>query len=174
MKLFVKLSIFVLITVLSVFAKSFDAKVSHVTLLPEHSFGTVTPTEKIPGNMDCKGTCDDLLSGGYMKFDLSNYAQGTKITEAKLQIHVLSLKLQQGYDFIYTWICNIPMDPVTASPSELHGVIEKHDDLISSWLQLFGTGDSEYSLNDEGIVVINEALSKSKEGRWIAMSYTFE
>jgi hypothetical protein len=144
------------------------------TILPDHPFGTVTPTEKIPGNLDCKGDCDNLLSGGYMKFDLSKYAQGTQITEAKLRIHVLSLKVQQGYDFIYTWICNIPMDPITASPQELHGIIEKHDELISSWQQLYDTGQSEYSLKTEGITAINEALSKSEEARWIAMSYTFE
>lgn len=140
----------------------------------EHVFGTVTPAEKIPGNMDCKGTCDNLIQGGYMKFDLSMYKKGTQITQAKLSVYVLDFVPMQGCDYIYTWVCAIPMDPVTTSPQELHAAIEKHEQLISSYQILSDTGLSECTLKSEGVEAINRALSKDDNERWIAMSYTFE
>ncbi len=166
-----KLTLFCSLVVTFIFADNISTL---NTLPPNHVFGTVTPTDKIPGNLDCKGSCDDLLSGGYMKFDLSNYAQGTEITEAKLKIHVLSLKFMAGFDYIYTWICQIPIDPITASPLELHGVIEKQEVKISSSFWIKSTGDKEYSLSSWGVRKINQALSKGEGERWIAMAYTFE
>jgi len=174
MKHVLKVVIICITTIIFVNAKDIYIKTQRESFPPDHPFGTVTPTQKIPGNLDCKGDCDDLVQGGYMKFDLSKYAQGATITQAKLVIHTLSLLHQQGYDFIYTWICNIPRDPITASPQDLHAVIEKHEDLLSSYLILSDTGSSEFNLNSRGVNAINEALSKTGNERWIPMALTFE
>lgn len=133
-----------------------------------YPFGTVTRDNKIPGDMDCKGDCHKLVQGGYMKFDLSSYEPGAKFRSASLKVYVKDVKRNP-----WLWVCQITADPVKAPAKDLHAEIQSHKILISGAQKINPQGWATIRLNRRAVEAVNDALSR-KEGRWFAVSLTFE
>ncbi len=136
----------------------------------DHPFGTVTADDRMPGHMDCKGNCNYLQQGGYMRFDLSGYEEGTQISEATLSYFALHTA-----GTTWSWVTLIQNDPHTAPVETVFAEIEDHAILITTTIYnvVFGWGNR--NLNATGVAAINQALAQpNPEDRWIAMALTFE
>jgi len=133
-----------------------------------YPFGTVTPTQIIPGDLDCKGDCRNLKQGGYMKFDLSGYEAGKTIGSAQLKVYVKNLLKNP-----WLWVCQVTQDPAKAAPKDLHAEIQKHALLISGAQKVKPDGWATIRLSRRAVDAINKALA-DKHKRWFALALTFE
>ncbi|TET35914.1 MAG: hypothetical protein E3J72_09755 [Planctomycetota bacterium] len=133
-------------------------------------FGTVTKEERIPGDMDCKGSAKRLVQGGYMKFDLSSYPKGKVIRGATLKVYVETVSKNP-----WLWVCNISMDPTTAPVEDIFKAIQAHRVIISGPLKIRAGQWKSTNLNRKAVNEIQAALKSTKTSeRWYALSLTFE
>ena len=135
--------------------------------------GTITPTERIPGQQDAKGDCNKIKQGGYMKFDLSKYEADKQIKRATLRVFLASCSGNR-----WRWVSQIKTDPVAGKIAQVFREIQEHKPLISRIVVLkkehAGTW-LEIPLKKNGVDSINNALAKkTATDRWIAMSFGFE
>ena len=136
----------------------------------DHPFGTVSETERMPGHMDCMGTCEWITQGGYMKFDLSEYPEDAQITSAELSYFAMST-----IGTTWSWVTLLNNDPVTSPIETVFDEIEAHANLVTDTVYNVMVGWGHRTLNSAGIAAINAALAKTNaEDRWIALSLTFE
>ncbi|MHC4663854.1 MAG: hypothetical protein ACYS8W_19500 [Planctomycetota bacterium] len=133
-------------------------------------FGTVTKSERIPGDMDCKGNARRLDRGGYMKFNLSGYEQGKVIRSATLKVWVESVSKNP-----WLWVCSLSKDPTTTSVEEVFNEIQAHSNIISGAMKIRAGQWATIPLNRKASSAIQKALNEGKaKDRWFALSLTFE
>ncbi len=131
---------------------------------PGEAFGYVTETDRVPGDLDCKGSSSCLVQGGYMKFDIRDVTGS--ISSATLQITVISSVANP-----WLWYCGLSMDPETAPAGEVFNAIERHSRLYTG-AHKPGSGAQTRSLSSSAVADINAAIS-SGQG-WFAMALAFE
>lgn len=134
------------------------------------NFGIVTSTERVSGDLDCKGDCQRLVQGGYLKFDLSQNAPGTTVRSAALKVFVKSTDKNP-----WLWVCHLPLDPTEAPVGDVFNAIQRHATIISGVRKIRAGQWETLPLSARGVQLVNEALAKqSPQDRWIALALTFE
>jgi hypothetical protein len=146
-----------------------DADSDADVTITEGAFGTSTATELIPGDLDCKGSCDDLEQGGYLRFDLSELDPDQTFNSASLTLTVKST------DSPWCWITALDADPLGADPEIVFYEIENHAALVTGAFAYPSAGTYEIDLNSQAVSRINYAVQEEDPvDRWVAFAQAFE
>lgn len=131
--------------------------------------GTVLVDELILGDLDCKGSCDALVQGGFMRFDLSEIEAGTTYAQSALTLRV------EETTSPWCWIALLDLDPLTASPIDTFAAIQAHEHTVTGPYAYPNPGTYNIDLNYSAMAAINNRLAEpDAEDRWIAFAQAFE
>jgi hypothetical protein len=131
--------------------------------------GTVFIDEMVLGDLDCKGSCDALVQGGFMRFDLSEIEAGTTYSSS-----ALSLRVEETTS-PWCWIALLDLDPLTAEPIDTFAAIQAHDVTVTGPYAYPSPGNYNIDLNWSGTAAINARLAEpNDEDRWVALAQAFE
>ena len=131
--------------------------------------GTVLLDELILGDLDCKGSCDALVQGGFMRFDMSEIEAGTTYAQSSLSLTV------EATTSPWCWIALLDLDPLTAEPIDTFAAIQAHDTVVTGAYSYPSPGTYSIDLSYIAKSAINERLAEpNDEDRWIAFAQAFE